>query len=570
MSNTQSPRQALYRSHPRAYFLINTVMHQASDRDWEAITGPVDIVDENRLDRAIRTSILQADCRRLGLEEGEIEFERRYQQQHAFRFYRYEKIDATISPTMFVCQRCGFHTSLRKQIEQNTLQKQNLQCSSCRIPLKQVIHVFGHSYCGEIKEISSWNKRRCNKCRAPLGLFIDNLAFGRSKWRCSNGHPKPLMEWCPSCQGREGVEDTRMRPYAAAAAVKAVDLKMIDVDASADWEEVARRRLSISQESLRELLLSEYKDDPIVYPAILAQLNSSEETRWQMLEQFRQRNPELASRPDALKEAIGGEPDYETQLVLAEYAGTERAIEQTLRDPLDSQLRKLIFQRFRITPRYIANLPILQMVYGYQVGTSDINVAKIITFDRGWESVVLVHRLKTEAALFELEPDSLATWVSRQVGQNINKILLQTMLIRPESHALGTQIYDFVQQLIHTMAHLIIRQSELFTGLSRESLAEKIYTPAMAFAIYSADGSELGAIRSAFASYRLYEWLTQAFLASQECAHDPVCFKGEITSTAACHACLFIAERTCDSFWNEELDRRLVSNLQTNDGFWDE
>jgi hypothetical protein len=571
---TQSIRQSLYRSFPQGYFLVDTVMHRASSQNWGAIIESIEVSDAERLDRAIRRVVLRADVSRALQENREYDdglqdFYARYRQGHSFRLYGYKEVLAEMAPTTFVCvaRGCGYVVALKQQIERGRLTPQDLKCPICRSGLKQIVHVFGHSRCGRVEEITP---RKCPECREPMRLILDNQAFGRSQWRCPNRHePKDLSMLCQDCLNA-GVppEVARMTPYAAGAAVKPTSLTKIDIPSDAEWEDVARERLQIRQESVRQLILAQYEGDPIASEAVKQRLNSSESVRRQMYEQFLASRPDLGARADALIAAIGGEPEFGIQTMLAEYKGVADQASST-QDPLSTFIRNSIFTKFHLSPRYISNLPIMEMIYGYQVGTSRAS-AKIRTFDKsGYESVVLAHRTETEAALFDLDPATLATWVGAKVGQSIDVLALQKMLIRPEADATSQEVYDSVEALLHTLSHLMIRQSELYTGLSRETLSELIFPPAMALAIYAADGSELGALRNCFASFRLREWLRAAHNASKICSLDPSCAERKLRDTAACINCLFIAERSCNGYWNEKLDRLLVSNVGGGDGFWD-
>src|SRR6266567_7152122 len=357
---TQSALQALYNSHPQAYFLIETVMHQASSKDWEAITEKADVVDEGRLNRTIGWHVERADDRwystqqETGQNQEPID---RYPLGHRFRFFRYKQVRAEIAPTTFVCRKCGYAVSLRKKIAENKLTKNDLSCPQCRIPLKQMVHVFGHPWCGELAEITP---QRCLECREPASLIIDSIAFGRSAWVCPNGHKRQLSMNCPACTSL-GEEKARMTPYAAGAAVKSVSVTMVDISTAIDWEEVVRKRLAVKQESMRQLILDQYKHDPIALKAIKYRLDSDEETRRQMYEQFLETHPELRSEQNALKQVLGGDPPFIIQRLLTEYHGTQEAAERTPKNPLNHSLRTLISERFHLFPRYIADLPILQI-----------------------------------------------------------------------------------------------------------------------------------------------------------------------------------------------------------------
>lgn len=563
---TQSPLRSLYNCHPQAYFLIETVMHRASIAGWESITEKIDVVDEDRLNQIVKAQVRSADLTRAN---GNLqEFLARYRPNHRFQFFGYKEVQAEIAPTTFLCRRCGYIKSLEKAIASEKLDKNQLTCPSCKIVLKQVVHIFGHSRCGYVEEIEP---RRCRECGETYKLIIDNSDFGNSEWRCPNGHTAPLVKHCPSCTDEDGKrsKETQMKPFAAAQAIKPASITMVDISADADWEDVARRRLDIKEESLRDAILEHYKSDPLALAAVKSRLDSGEMGRRQTYEQFLEMRPDLRGVSNAVIAALGGEPELSVQRLLAEYRGTEQASSSSLANVLDDALAGLIARKFSITPLYISSLPVLQMVYGYQVGSSNVEKAKLRTFDRGWDSIVLTHRMKTEAALFQVSPSAALSWVNSKLGSNFNEVTLHKMLLRPGTDKEAQRVNELLESLLHTMSHLLIRQSELFTGLSRESLSEMIFGPALAFAIYCEDGSELGALRSAFASERLYEWFRQAYRASRECAHDPVCAEAKVTQSAACHACLFISERKCNGFWNGKLDRRLISDVRNNDGFWD-
>src|SRR5262249_23768700 len=151
----------------------------------------------------------------------------------------------------------------------------------------------------------------------------------------------------------------------------------------------------------------------------------------------------------------GGEPPFFVQRLLTEYHGTVQAARKSPEDPVDPSLRELISKQFRLSPSYIADLPILQIVYGYQVGTSNLEAAKVRTFDRGWDSVALTHRMRTEAALFDLDPRAVAAWVSKRMKTTIDELALHKMLIRPDAgEQVGAsntkqQVYQIVESLLH-------------------------------------------------------------------------------------------------------------------------
>jgi len=128
--------------------------------------------------------------------------------------------------------------------------------------------------------------------------------------------------------------------------------------------------------------------------------------------------------------------------------------------------------------------------------------------------------------------------------------------------------------LLHTLAHVLIRQLALDCGYSSSALRERIYCkrggdPMSGLLIYTAssdsDGSLGGLVDQAIPD-RLGPLLMDAMRESAFCASDPLCGGGEIGAAthingAACHACLLLAETSCE-FGNRLLDRAtLVETL---------
>ncbi|GLZ43613.1 hypothetical protein Acsp05_72370 [Actinokineospora sp. NBRC 105648] len=127
--------------------------------------------------------------------------------------------------------------------------------------------------------------------------------------------------------------------------------------------------------------------------------------------------------------------------------------------------------------------------------------------------------------------------------------------------------------LMHTFAHLLLRQTAFEAGYSTSSLRERLYVtpktraPAMAgILIYTAAGDSegtLGGLVRMGQPERLWRLLSNAVSAAQWCSFDPVCgeSKGQGPdglSLAACHACALVPETSCDQSANRLLDRSLL------------
>ena len=126
--------------------------------------------------------------------------------------------------------------------------------------------------------------------------------------------------------------------------------------------------------------------------------------------------------------------------------------------------------------------------------------------------------------------------------------------------------------LLHTFAHLLIRQLAFEAGYSAASLRERIYArvagdgePMAGVLVYTASGDQEGTL-GGLARQAEIKRLGPTILAALEraiwCSSDPICRESpgqgvSALNLAACHACALVAETSCTSS-NALLDRMLV------------
>lgn len=124
--------------------------------------------------------------------------------------------------------------------------------------------------------------------------------------------------------------------------------------------------------------------------------------------------------------------------------------------------------------------------------------------------------------------------------------------------------------LLHTLSHLVIRELALECGYNAASIQERVYaqggdTPMAGILVYTAasdsDGT-LGGLVSLGEPDTLERILRKAIERAKTCSSDPLCSEHMQDAdwslhAAACHACSFVAETTCES-GNRYLDRALV------------
>ena len=133
--------------------------------------------------------------------------------------------------------------------------------------------------------------------------------------------------------------------------------------------------------------------------------------------------------------------------------------------------------------------------------------------------------------------------------------------------------------LLHSIAHLLIRQFGLDCGYASASLRERLYSatgpnPMAGILIYTAGPDSEGSLGGLVEMSRpelLGPILDRALREARLCANDPLCADREPGATgtqlngAACHACLLQAETSCET-GNNYLDRALVTGTLRKTG----
>lgn len=131
--------------------------------------------------------------------------------------------------------------------------------------------------------------------------------------------------------------------------------------------------------------------------------------------------------------------------------------------------------------------------------------------------------------------------------------------------------------LVHTFAHLLIREMAMRCGYSAASLTERLYAweavgtrpPAAGLLICTtasdSDGT-LGGLVQLSEPARLAQLATQALYRAERCSSDPICATRtpeepeDFLHGAACHCCCMASETSCERA-NRFLDRRFVLDL---------
>ncbi|MDX2579436.1 DUF1998 domain-containing protein [Streptomyces scabiei] len=177
-----------------------------------------------------------------------------------------------------------------------------------------------------------------------------------------------------------------------------------------------------------------------------------------------------------------------------------------------------------------------------------------------------------EGVFLTLDRDELASWesgtrVRRQVAgmrADLDRSFQKDRLEAVTGPELSPR---FV--LLHTLAHLLIRQLSFESGYTTASLRERIYArpeqDQYGILVYTAAGDAegtLGGLVRQGEPPRLAETLLRMTEAAAWCSADPLCAEhtgqgfGNL-NRAACHACALLPETSCET-GNTLLDRALV------------
>lgn len=210
----------------------------------------------------------------------------------------------------------------------------------------------------------------------------------------------------------------------------------------------------------------------------------------------------------------------------------------------------------------------------------DLQPVQLVPLARAAPDWVPAVEQRGEGIFLELREAAVVRWAERVAGHPRIEALYGAY--RRWSHNRGrvaSSSFPVARlTLIHTLSHMLIRQVALECGYSSASLRERVYigTPAaptagvlLSTAASDSEGTLGGLVALGQARY-LRRLLDQAFEDALHCSSDPLCAEhvpidpSSALHGAACHACLFASETSCETN-NRWLDRAVLADL-TGDG----
>lgn len=191
--------------------------------------------------------------------------------------------------------------------------------------------------------------------------------------------------------------------------------------------------------------------------------------------------------------------------------------------------------------------------------------------------------VRGEGIFLRFHADRIAKWLERDAVRDRERQLMQghrAWRAARDLQPLDANFPGMVYVMLHTFAHVLIRELALECGYSAASIRERIYAspagepPEMAgILLYTSapdsDGT-LGGLVELGKPESLGQLIAQALGRARICSSDPLCAEHVPTRDrtlhgAACHACSFVAETSCER-GNRYLDRALIVSTLAGPG----
>lgn len=191
--------------------------------------------------------------------------------------------------------------------------------------------------------------------------------------------------------------------------------------------------------------------------------------------------------------------------------------------------------------------------------------------------------VRGEGIFIEFNSEAIHSWSEREAVRSREKRFFEAHRQWRKSRGLPADEHfpGIGYALIHSFSHALMRQLSIECGYTEASIRERIYWPGVdgvtedmaGLLIYTAapdSEGTLGGLVSLGDPNRLGAHLEQALDMLRLCASDPLCaehlpLKDGITlHAAACHACLFAPETSCERS-NKYLDRALLVETAENE-----
>ena len=236
-------------------------------------------------------------------------------------------------------------------------------------------------------------------------------------------------------------------------------------------------------------------------------------------------------------------------------------------DPLPEYLRPYFKRVIRIT-----RLREVRVLLGFtRVDAPDPDAdeqTNIVYLNKGkterWLPAAEIHG---EGVFIEFNRDTIDSWLSSPQLSALSQKYAQCYKEFCESKEWTiTTLRDARYVLMHTFAHLLIKQMSMASGYSSSAIRERIYfgddmSGVLLYTGSSDKEGSLGGLVELGNISQLRILMRDAFQEALVCTNDPECLNntpaGNNSNGAACHSCCMISETACEN-GNRMLDRGLI------------
>lgn len=211
----------------------------------------------------------------------------------------------------------------------------------------------------------------------------------------------------------------------------------------------------------------------------------------------------------------------------------------------------------------------------------DLQPDNMIGLARGAVSWVPAVEQRGEGIFLELREDVVARWAAGVEGHEriaaVRDAAVRNATNRSKVFDRAFPVARYL--LLHTLSHLLLREVALECGYASASLKERLYVgqpsrPAAGILLSTAASDSEGTLGGLVAlgnARFLSRLMDKALRGAERCSSDPLCAEhvpvdpSDALHAAACHACLFASETSCETN-NRWLDRAVLVPLAGVDG----
>lgn len=207
-------------------------------------------------------------------------------------------------------------------------------------------------------------------------------------------------------------------------------------------------------------------------------------------------------------------------------------------------------------------------IMGKCISDNESSVVDVKPLEENWYPA---YEVRGEGIFIEINSESIDNWLRNNQYAKIRAKKLSDKYNEEKNDEVKRNINPkFI--MLHTLAHLLIKELSFECGYSVTSLRERIYCDMPGeedvmngILIYTADGDSEGSL-GGLVKQGNKEILPKIFInaikRAKWCSYDPVCINSEgqgrkSQNLAACHSCTLLPETSCEEF-NVLLDRALV------------